>query len=622
MVGILTLVSCSPERAQKRQKIEKKATSAIAPPPKPVSREEIKDHTVYAPITPTVAKEQYEALPEAERQIGKGENQALLGQLTVFEPRISFVEATQTVGLTGRAVIKGREFTFSLYGRVGEDGSARMQPTSEPQGIQVRARAVCLNYIATEQRFDCASSFIDLYVKMDNVTYTEQFEGTAPVNKKSTPQAPTTPPPAAAEDSSSDPNEVHDGHPEPDLPAGRFSGFQGDVNDLFEEPPLDKVPEVEPPKAPAKPKTNPRQGTPKPPKPQPPRVVEATKPPASPKAAEPRAELRPKPRPKSTAAKAPAPTPAAPPTATPAPIPTPTARPSVPVTPPSVAPAVQAPPARATPADADDDDDRPEPKQEVEQPDEVGLRPMPRPRDLKPVVASNTPMNFNIDWGQIVAPKFDGPPANQAFCFAHYDKKNLDRTCDYGRLANPTPLDLDSPHFQVMSKPTGKYFGTRVLVSILEQIGRFVYNMLDGYRLQINSLSDADGGKQRGGHASHQNGMDADISFIVSRDLPQLNHVTSGGRLKPAFMMAAQWNLWKALTKTELVSYIFVSPVIKRATCAHARSTGDIDTALGRETLRRLYNESNHTDHWHLRLKCTGDNPRCRDNGDPVGIRC
>jgi penicillin-insensitive murein endopeptidase len=208
--------------------------------------------------------------------------------------------------------------------------------------------------------------------------------------------------------------------------------------------------------------------------------------------------------------------------------------------------------------------------------------------------------------GKISIPNFlanKEAPASQAIG-SYYCAKGL----GCGRLVNPVRLDLHSQYY--VSGNELRSYGTRLMINIIEQIGRFVFGLLD-YRIQINAISDRDGGVQ-GGHASHQTGLDADISYLQKDHSRQFKLVVSHGVMTSEVLKEPQFELWQQLTATNLIDFIFVHQAVKHAFCQYAKELGDINSGNLRQTLRRLSIENQHDNHWHMRLMCTPDNPRCR----------
>jgi penicillin-insensitive murein endopeptidase len=162
----------------------------------------------------------------------------------------------------------------------------------------------------------------------------------------------------------------------------------------------------------------------------------------------------------------------------------------------------------------------------------------------------------------------------------------------------------------------------------LKKIGSYLQKLIPGRKLAITELSKKGGGKLcfqagvRGKkkiircHASHRNGIDADIRYLWE-DEEQFGTVINRrtGRLDSSFLPNIQWKLLKGAFATGDVDLVLVGPQVKKALCAEARKAGDYksvdQTSEVADILRRIYPDRNHNDHLHLRVKCSEDNPRC-----------
>jgi len=130
--------------------------------------------------------------------------------------------------------------------------------------------------------------------------------------------------------------------------------------------------------------------------------------------------------------------------------------------------------------------------------------------------------------------------------------------------------------------------------------------------LLIGDLGPPRGGPMLTGHASHQNGLDADV-WLTTRATPPTavererlsapSFVVGRKQLKPTWT-AAQAQLIAAAANNDSVNRIFVSPPIKRYMCASYSSA---------PWLYRLRAWWGHEDHFHVRLKCPAGNPLCQE---------
>jgi penicillin-insensitive murein endopeptidase len=181
-------------------------------------------------------------------------------------------------------------------------------------------------------------------------------------------------------------------------------------------------------------------------------------------------------------------------------------------------------------------------------------------------------------------------------------------------------LPLVGEGYQVMRPSRNRHYGHPRLIAFVQQIGREVQKRGWG-RLLIGDLAQPRGGPMEYGHRSHQSGLDVDIwlqlsapgSRVHSRaeaermpmrpvvDAPQ-------GRLDPARWSSRYADLIALAAIQPRVERIFVHPVIKQALC---QSHG------GEAWLGRVRPYWGHDAHFHVRLACPPDSPRCTPQ-DPV----
>lgn len=194
-----------------------------------------------------------------------------------------------------------------------------------------------------------------------------------------------------------------------------------------------------------------------------------------------------------------------------------------------------------------------------------------------------------------------------------------------GSLSNSADLLAgDTTRIHKLLQQRHRSFGTAEMVSTIQGLATYVTNVLPGptERLQIGDIAQARGG-QLEEHASHQNGLDADIVYLTR------NHVEQGpsedywtewfvqnGKITANFDVERNWAVFKFLAKQPLVQRIFVDSVIKNAICAYAKKIGEYATET--HTLSTLSREDTvHQTHFHLRLKCPAGHARCTPQAPP-----
>ncbi len=154
-----------------------------------------------------------------------------------------------------------------------------------------------------------------------------------------------------------------------------------------------------------------------------------------------------------------------------------------------------------------------------------------------------------------------------------------------------------------------------------------------GDRLQVGDITDSNGG-YLSGHASHQNGLDADVAYLkanhVERD-PNTNGPNGfaesfvvNGKLTANFDLPRNWAILRNIVGRGNVGRIFVDPAIKAAFCKNAASLDPgLSLAARTEVLRRLRPYDGHDDHFHLRIKCPNGHPKCvAQTEPPTGNGC
>jgi murein endopeptidase len=212
--------------------------------------------------------------------------------------------------------------------------------------------------------------------------------------------------------------------------------------------------------------------------------------------------------------------------------------------------------------------------------------------------------------------------------------------CTQGRLEHATSLlelkdDPDHLGFKIMRPNRKTHFATRDMETMISSMGKFSLQNVNHYILSIGDVSYQKGGRL-GQHASHQNGLDADISYYFDRASLQTgfqNALASKTSLA-SWMIEEQWDLFVKLVKTNNVDRIFIHPDMKQILCKKAIKNGELvqkvirkkgkppriieESGEGFEPLRRLSPESSHANHFHLRLQCSSAHPLCRPMAPPA----
>lgn len=196
-----------------------------------------------------------------------------------------------------------------------------------------------------------------------------------------------------------------------------------------------------------------------------------------------------------------------------------------------------------------------------------------------------------------------------------------------GTLKNASMLPEVGPGFIRLFLPRDRGYGSLSLVELLQEVALDVNQLFPiGERLQLGDLSAETGGKITR-HASHQNGLDADLRYFA-KDLREQNPQDVGGfdesfviqgKVTSNFDSDRNWALFSGLVRSGRVQRIFVDQAIKGKFCKQGRQR----TPEGREVLRRLRPYANHADHLHIRLYCPEGSAGCVPQSEvPSEVGC
>ena len=200
-------------------------------------------------------------------------------------------------------------------------------------------------------------------------------------------------------------------------------------------------------------------------------------------------------------------------------------------------------------------------------------------------------------WAQIAEP-LAGPPSSIGFYSA-------------GCLQGAVTLPLDGNGYAVMRPSRHRFYGHPALIGYLTDLAGRVQRETANLLL-FGDLGRAPGGPMLTGHASHQNGLDADVWFTtLSRrptstereSLPASSFVVGRKTLKSSWT-PAQATVLAAAADSADVNRIFVSPPIKRYMCRQYPTAS---------WLYRLRPWWGHDDHFHVRLKCPAGSLSCEE---------
>lgn len=195
-------------------------------------------------------------------------------------------------------------------------------------------------------------------------------------------------------------------------------------------------------------------------------------------------------------------------------------------------------------------------------------------------------------------------------------------TYQKGCLAGAKQLPLEGPGYVVVRRSLERYYGHPVMIGYLTELGKKIHQKKYP-SMVIEDISYPRGGPFLNGHASHQIGLDVDISLRSVSVLP--TPTESENWVSPTYVqdrktLLPNWGT-EQIRLTELaaaapeVNRIFVAPAIKKYFC---------ETQPNVPWLYKLRSWYGHEDHLHVRLNCPTDSPECEAQAslDPQNNSC
>lgn len=183
---------------------------------------------------------------------------------------------------------------------------------------------------------------------------------------------------------------------------------------------------------------------------------------------------------------------------------------------------------------------------------------------------------------------------------------------------------------QKLFRSRGMHYTAVEMRELLEDLNLYLKNKFPDIEvLQIGDLSSKSGGRIPR-HASHQNGLDADVVYLRhDRRVQDINapewieDFIRGNAVSSNFQTERNWEAFQYLVANYPVGRIFVDVVVKRHLCEYAARTNQLQKPLARETLRRLRGANLHRTHFHVRLKCPSHQSLCVEQFEPpAGTGC
>jgi murein endopeptidase len=244
------------------------------------------------------------------------------------------------------------------------------------------------------------------------------------------------------------------------------------------------------------------------------------------------------------------------------------------------------------------------------------IRPKPRPVSLDKEEVINFEENDMTAPLQSIDNKFT---YNLALCTDHLHKA---KAVEYnqasgfyskGKLQKASHYSYtDYKTNELTASNKSNHYSSEITKQIIEFAGcvlkqRYKENLLTN----INDLSAKNGGRL-GGHASHQNGLDADVSY------PHLNKKTKRFDDFTANMnderVVAAIDMARIMIYTDRVKTLFTDNRIRKRFCGYIKAQGKL-TEYRSLVEEYMYHVKGHHNHYHIRVKCNSQNPSCTVQG-------
>lgn len=194
-----------------------------------------------------------------------------------------------------------------------------------------------------------------------------------------------------------------------------------------------------------------------------------------------------------------------------------------------------------------------------------------------------------------------------------------------GSLRDSLSLDRNDYGFQHVRRSRDAFHGHDHMVEFLKDISSESFSKGTG-QLLVSDIS-SDHGGALSGHASHQIGLDVDIWFWrpddSETDLPDdvRENKSAPIYLDPAtnkFVTNRTWDsrldrVLQDVASDSRVARIFVNPGVKKRLCT---------LFPNQKWLKKIRPWWRHHEHFHVRLNCPKDSPKCVAQSAPATIDC
>ena len=193
-----------------------------------------------------------------------------------------------------------------------------------------------------------------------------------------------------------------------------------------------------------------------------------------------------------------------------------------------------------------------------------------------------------------------------------------------GSLEDAECLPESGEGYIQLLRDMDRIWGTEEIITMIRDTAAEMNTLYpDRDRLQVEDIAAKHGGRIEG-HGSHTNGLDVDIQFYkkngVEHDPIKTGEdyapsMVTAGKVSDNFDVERNWEVMKTLHKHADIQRIFIDQKLKNQLCSYAKEKGEIQKYAS--VLRSLRHETNHQDHFHVRLRCPKDAKSCTPQADP-----
>ena len=191
------------------------------------------------------------------------------------------------------------------------------------------------------------------------------------------------------------------------------------------------------------------------------------------------------------------------------------------------------------------------------------------------------------------------------------------------RIKDANQLDRNIRGGVVNSARRSRQYASGMMTSILKLAADRLDEKYPNSPLCINDLSSRNGGKL-GGHGSHRNGLDADVSYPSTANECKGSFFHSWSTLvkKDSKFMERNWFFINTLLDTERVHVLFVSRHFAKSLCTYVKTHTNMSRTNRNKIFKKLHHISGHHHHYHIRLQCNRQNAGCITQGQLTGLTC